>query len=338
MTPQELLNEAGIYLDSYAPKLDGKNHYSTCPKCSHGRQPKHQKLKCLGIKIDEKGATWNCNHCGWKGPSKGNGQGGEFAATYDYRDVGGKLRFQKVRNLPGAKNRFFMRRPDKRGGWINDTKGVDTSLLYRIDEVNEAIALGRRIAVVEGEKDADSLWRIGIPATCNAHGASEPGRKPKWTAKHSAQLRGADIVVFNDNDLAGYEHAEVTCRLSHGVVERVYRLDLKPHWPGIKNGNDVSDWIAGGHTREQLDALIETAPDWQPSGEPPPDDLPELIVDGSNLTETAKQLAKLFARHRRFSSTETNRWKLSRRSTTCRTRSQLRRKPCASLPTKSALP
>jgi hypothetical protein len=30
------------------------------------------------------------------------------------------------------------------------------------------------------------------------------------------------------------------------------------------------------------------------------DQLPELIIDGSNLTKTAKQLAKLFAQHRRF--------------------------------------
>ena len=30
------------------------------------------------------------------------------------------------------------------------------------------------------------------------------------------------------------------------------------------------------------------------------DDLPELIIDGSNLTGTAKQLAELIAEHRRF--------------------------------------
>jgi hypothetical protein len=70
-----------------------------------------------------------------------------------------------------------MRRPDGHGGWITNTKGVDTNLLYRSDEVKEAIAQGYRIACVEGEKDADNLWDMGIPATCNAHGASEPGKK-----------------------------------------------------------------------------------------------------------------------------------------------------------------
>jgi putative DNA primase/helicase len=33
---------------------------------------------------------------------------------------------------------------------------------------------------------------------------------------------------------------------------------------------------------------------------PPEPELPELVIDGSNVTETAKQLAKLFAQHQRF--------------------------------------
>jgi putative DNA primase/helicase len=160
-----------------------------------------------------------------------------------------------------------MRRPDGNGGWINNTKGVDTNLLYRSDEVKEAIALGRRIAIVEGEKDADNLWAIGVPATCNAHGASEPDKKPKWTKKHSEQLRGASIVVLNDNDPPGRAHADVTCNLSVGVAERICRLDLAPHWPEIQEGGDVSDWLAAGHSREELDALIEKARDWTPQPE-----------------------------------------------------------------------
>jgi putative DNA primase/helicase len=261
MTPQELLNANGIYLENY----DLGDRALICPHCSANRKPHHQKLKCLGVKIDDQGATWHCNHCEWSGPEKGtgNGQGGEFAATYDYRDAEGVLLFQKVRNPPGFKTRFFMRRPDGHGGWINNTKGVDTNLLYRLPAVIKAIAQGCRIACVEGEKDANNLWAIGIPATCNAHGASEPDKKPKWTKAHSEQLRGADIVVLNDNDPPGYAHADVTCRLSHGVAKRVCRLDLAKHWPDMPEGKDVSDWLAASHTREELHALIAHAPDYQ---------------------------------------------------------------------------
>jgi hypothetical protein len=135
--------------------------------------------------------------------------------------------------------------------------------------------------VVEGEKDVDNLWRIGFAATCNAHGASEPGKKPKWAAAHSEQLRGADIVVLNDHDLAGCAHAETVCRLSRGLAKRVRRLDLKPHWPDIAKGGDVSDWLAAGHGPDDLRALIDAAPDYAPAGKQgndgaPPDDEAEL--------------------------------------------------------------
>src|SRR5262245_12824401 len=118
MTVEELLNRAGIHLDSYAM---GK-YTSTCPRCSETRKPHHQKLKCFGVKIDDRGVTWNCGNCGWHGPEKGTGQGNghdhDFEATYNYHDKDGVLRFQKVRNPPGPKNRFWMRRPDGNGGWI----------------------------------------------------------------------------------------------------------------------------------------------------------------------------------------------------------------------------
>jgi RecA-family ATPase len=280
MSPQELLEANGILLESTAPG----RYYTVCPQCSRDRTgAAHQRAKVLGVTIEGDSVRWGCNHCGWSGPEKGiNHQGNghdrsSFAATYDYPDADGVLRFQKVRNLPGSKNRFFMRRPDGHCGWINNTEGVDTSLLYRIDEVNEAIANGYTILIVEGEKDVDNLWRIGIPATCNAHGASEPDKEPKWTIKHSEQLRGADIVVLNDNDAAGYAHADATSRLSFGIAKRVRRLDLALHWPNMPKGKDVSDWLAAGNTREQLDALIEQAPDYQGEDTPPPQPEPQPL-------------------------------------------------------------
>ena len=86
---------------------------------------------------------------------------------------------------------------------IKNTKGVETSFLYRADELAKAIADGLEIIAVEGEKDADNLWRLGFAATCNAHGASAPGKAPKWKKKHTDQLTGGAIVVLNDHDAPG---------------------------------------------------------------------------------------------------------------------------------------
>ena len=77
--------------------------------------------------------------------------------------------------------------------------------------------------------------------------------------------------MLNDNDGAGYAHADATCNLSLGVAKRVRRLDLAKHWPEIPKGGDVSDWLAEGHAAEELAALIEQAPDYaKPPGEQPP--------------------------------------------------------------------
>jgi len=267
MTPEELLDTNGIRLKDYKPG----NHTSICPERSHKRSRANQKTECLSVKIDARGATWKCHHCGWFGPVKGKGQyrsngaAGNFAATFDYPG------FQKVKYPKGHTPRFRIRHRNSRGDWEWGAGGADTSVLYRKDEVEEAIAAGHTILGVEGEKDVDRLWSIGIPATCNAHGAADPtkNQKPKWKPEHSEQLRGADIVVIPDHDPAGYAHADATCECSHGVCKTVRRLALRDHWPNCPSGGDVSDYLDAGHTREQLDELIEQAKDYTPGTSTP---------------------------------------------------------------------
>jgi uncharacterized protein DUF3631 len=299
MTPEQLLATNGIKLDSTAPG----RHYATCPKCSATRSRAHQGNKVLGVTIEADGSVrWGCNHCGWTGPEKGvggNGHQAGFAATYNYRDTNGNVLFQKVRNPPGHAPRFWLRRPDGRGGWINDTKGVNTKIIYRADDVAKAIADGRIVVVVEGEKDVDNVAAIGFTATCNAHGASELGKRPKWTRAHSEQLRGADIVVLNDNDSAGYAHADTTCRFSLGVAKRVRRLDLKPHWPDMPKGHDISDWLALGHTRAELDPLIAAAPDYQPEANEQAPTAGNAIDDAVEIEKLARMPAIEYDRERK---------------------------------------
>ena len=164
-----------------------------------------------------------------------------------------------------------MARPDGNGGWINDTKGITNKPLFRWKEVVAAMKQGREFAIVEGEKDADNLWKLGIPATCNFDGATDPLKnpkaKPKWKPECSEQLKGASLVVFNDNDPGGYAHANAVCKMSLGLAARVRRLDLKNDWPEIPHKGDVSDYLAAGHSAEQLKALIASAPEYAPAAE-----------------------------------------------------------------------
>jgi hypothetical protein len=280
----ELLRNHGINVT-----LDGQGEYATtCPQCSPQRKKKDKRDLSVALK-EGGGVTWYCHHCGWSGPPKGPRGAKAIVPTHIYHDRDGIIRFGKVRNPPGAKIKCWWCHLDA-GVWKKGlAKNADTKILYRADEVAESIKAGRTICVAEGEKDVDNLWRAGIAATCNAHGASEPDKTPKWTGKHSAQLAGADIVVLNDNDAPGYAHADAVCKLSHGVAKRVRRLDLKNHWPGIARGGDVSDWLAigGEHTAEHLRGLIDGTSDYVPADPPKPE--PEPL----DIDDELKRLARM---------------------------------------------
>jgi hypothetical protein len=267
MSPDELLAKYSIKLESTAPG----RYYTTCPECSSKRKLANQSKKCLGVLIDERGACWHCNHCHWNGPEKGAGTGkaDPIETAYNYIEDG-EFRFQKVRYPKGHEPPFRIRTRGADGGWKWGAEGLRKPL-YRIDEITAAIKDGRTILVVEGEKDVDNCWRLGFPATCNFDGAVDvikyPNAKPKWKAEYSEALRDADIVILNDNDGPGYAHADVVCRLSHGLARRVRRLDLAPHWPNMPAKADVSDWLVAGHTKDELAALIAAAPDYAPQAE-----------------------------------------------------------------------
>lgn len=141
----------------------------------------------------------------------------KLIATYDYVDPDGKLLYQKVRYHPKG---FCQRRPDKNGEWIYNLHGV-TPTLYCLPEVITAVKEKRRIFIVEGEKDVESLREQGEVATCNTHGAG-PG---KWFTSYNEYLAGADIVILSDNDKIGlaFSH-EIATSLSK-IANHVRLID-----------------------------------------------------------------------------------------------------------------
>ena len=162
--------------------------------------------------------------------------------TYDYRDQSGALAYQVVRFHPKD---FRQRRPDGKGGWkwsLGDTKRV----LYHLAELQAGIAAGRRVFVVEGEKDVHTLERLGFVATTNAGGAG------KWTDDYTAALTGAHVIVLPDNDLPGRNHAELIAKALAGKASSVKVVEL----PGQSEKADVTDWVARGGTADELKALI----------------------------------------------------------------------------------
>jgi hypothetical protein len=179
----------------------------------------------------------------------------QVVAEYNYRDEAQSLLYQVVRLEPKD---FRQRRPSPTGGWdwkIGDVRKV----LYRLPELASAQA-DETVFVVEGEKDADRLGRLGLVATTNAGGAG------KWRREYSESLRGRHVAILPDNDEPGAAHATQVAKALEGIAAEVKVIKLA----GLPPKGDVSDWLAAGGTAEKLIALasrpsIDATASFQPS-------------------------------------------------------------------------
>ena len=75
-------------------------------------------------------------------------------------------------------------------------------VLYRLPRVMDAIKNGETIYICEGEKDVESLEKLGVCATTN------PGGAEKWKPGFSELLKNSNVIILPDNDEPGRRHAE----------------------------------------------------------------------------------------------------------------------------------
>lgn len=190
----------------------------------------------------------------------------KLVATYDYRDEAGTLLYQSCRMEPKD---FRQRAPNpaQGGGWLWSVKGI-RRILYRLPELRTYITAeqtaGRtpQVFIVEGEKDADRLAKLGLTATTNVGGASKSKftGKSKWSHEYSQALAGCDVVILRDNDDVGLDHANAVGRSVKSIAARV----RVPELPGLPPKGDISDYLDAGGTIDQLLQIVATTSDWEP--------------------------------------------------------------------------
>lgn len=172
----------------------------------------------------------------------------QVTATYQYPNG--------VQKLRRSDKSFTWRRPDGKGGWIYNRKGVPHNL-YIAGELSEDVA------IVEGEKDADNLHKLGWTAVSGEDGAG-PG---KWRSEYTEQLRDFPVVIFQDNDDVGKAYAQEVATALSGVAKSIHLLDLSKIWTEIPEHGDVSDLIARFGEKQASDMiaeLIRKTPAWAP--------------------------------------------------------------------------
>lgn len=171
---------------------------------------------------------------------------------YTYPNGAQKLRY--------SDKHFGWRQPDGKGGWIWNRKGLPRSL-YIAGELSGVMA------VAEGEKDANTLHRLGWDAVSAEDGAGED----KWHSEYTEQLKGRHVLIFQDNDDKGKAFAQETAAALNGSAKSVRVLDLSTVWPDMPEKADVSDMVEhyGDERACQLIAdLTHNTPEWTPQSGP----------------------------------------------------------------------
>lgn len=134
-------------------------------------------------------------------------------------------------------------------------------LPYNLPAVLDAVRDGTTVYIVEGEKCAEALERLGLVATCN------PGGAGKWPPGFERYFDGAHIVILPDNDDTGRDHAARVAAALELAVASLRIVEL----PGLDPKGDVADWIEHGGTLERLQQLVDE------TGEPTDPDLERFI-------------------------------------------------------------
>lgn len=115
--------------------------------------------------------------------------------------------------------------------------------LYRSERLAQTNK--RSIVVVEGEKDADTVWKISgqkIPATSLPNGAGQT----KWLPEYSVPFIGKNVVILHDNDVPGEGYAEMVARNLQGVAAKIKVINagsLAFALLNDQNGADITDVV-----------------------------------------------------------------------------------------------
>lgn len=181
-----------------------------------------------------------------------------IVATYDYCDGSGRLLYQVVRYEPKT---FRCRRPDpsQPDGWNWSMEGVKR-VLYHFADVRDSGS--QPIYLVEGEKDADNLRRLGFVATTNQGGAM------KWDDCYTAALAGKRVVLVPDYDepnrngiRPGWQRAVRLAEELHPVVASLRILEYADFTDGK---TDITDWLnERDDGARELRALTDAMPEFE---------------------------------------------------------------------------
>lgn len=172
-------------------------------------------------------------------------QGKSIEAVYDYKDAGGRYLYSKVR-FAGKNIRYVT--IDRKNDTYKYCKKSDLATLYNLPALIKAVREGYPVYIVEGEKDADTLRRLGYTAT-TAGGVND------WKKEYATYFTGAKVIILPDNDDPGL-------RLKDQIIRdlKIFAHTIRWTITSTAEHGDVTDYLVKeGHTKEQLKELVASS-------------------------------------------------------------------------------
>ena len=158
---------------------------------------------------------------------------------YTYHYENGEVAYRKFRfEHEGGKKSFSFEKPD-------GTKGLEN--VRRVPYNLPAVLNASTVYFVEGEKCAEALIEKGLTAT-----TLDSGSNSKWQAEYAKYFEGKQVFAIPDHDTPGKSYANRIAQSIPGA--KILQL------PGLAEKEDVFDWLAAGHTVQELPSLPTEAP------------------------------------------------------------------------------
>lgn len=145
--------------------------------------------------------------------------------------VGNPLARKTIYDKGGSKTAVWER--IEHGRYIKGLDGLKVPP-YHVHNLNE----GKTVIIAEGEKDVETIERMGLRASCSPNGA---GGRSKWKSEYNKHFKGKSVVILTDNDDTGRELGEVTADSLCGVAENVRLILSESIYPSLKPKGDISD-------------------------------------------------------------------------------------------------
>jgi DNA polymerase len=174
-------------------------------------------------------------------------------AAYIYRLVNGEPYLRVVKKRASNGKKWFFQQHRENGAWVDGAP--KPRIPYHLPELVGAPS-DAPIWICEGEKDAETVAALELVATTNPEGAGNwrPELSKWFTSRRT-------VYVLEDNDEVGRAHAIKVAAALAGIVPEIKIIGFRE----LAEHGDVSDWLAQGHTHEELVERAEKAPTVEPS-------------------------------------------------------------------------